>query len=614
MPKPTQYDRAHLRNLTTIGTYIDRIYKKAAEEAARLGASVRRVRDDRAFSFDDYPETGEQVNSLLSSLAASTETAIVHGVRSAWTLSNNKNNEISRTVFGDNVGRLSQEQYRRYFSTNDSALEAFIARKEQGLNLSDRVWRYTNAFKSEIEMGLDLGIREGMDAPALARSLQQYLQHPDKLFRRVRDEYGMLHLSKAAADFHPGQGVYRSSYKNARRLAATETNIAYRTSDHLRWQQMDFVVGIEVKTSNNHTLLGADGKPHAFYDICDRLAGRYPKDFKFTGWHPHCRCHAEAILKTDEEIDADTQRILDGENPTPSEESENAVTDLPQAFKDHLEKYADTIRGVDNSRLPYYVQDNRERVDEVLGLAEETQSSTISRTSLRHAQRTQEEILDIQSRWNLRKDEMQYSPEQRANFRAIEQNLGIKRGLSMSYEEANTGKENPHFADDKSYKENCQTCTVTHWLRRLGFDVEAKPNIKLYTKHHGTLYDALDNVGVKWTDRFLNQDGSSPNYDFTCNWKSRKGYFKMTPNRLQEYFNEKFSSDGTYEVYCAWKKKYAHVFCVEVKNGIARFFDPQSGAYEVSRYISNMDPEWVGVIRLDEKIVNPKIGELFIKN
>lgn len=93
-------------------------------------------------------------------------------------------------------------------------------------------------------MGLDLGIRGGLSAREMARDLQKYLQHPDMLFRRVRDEHGLLHLSSRAADFHPGQGVYRSSYKNALRLAATETNIAYNTADYIRWQQMDFVVGI----------------------------------------------------------------------------------------------------------------------------------------------------------------------------------------------------------------------------------------------------------------------------------------------------------------------------------------------------------------------------------
>lgn len=279
MPKPTDYDKTHLRNMAAIGTRIDRIFKKAAEEAAKIGVSIKSVLpDDKIFSFDDYPATEKQIERLMTALKESMETTIVNGVRSAWTLSNNKNNALVSRIFGDHAKDLSKEQYRRYFSTNGAALEAFLQRQEQGLNLSDRVWKYTNAFKREIELGLDLGIRTGESAAQMTRSLRQYLQHPDKLFRRVRDKHGNLKLSKAASEFHPGRGVYRSSYKNARRLAATETNIAYRTSDHLRWQQMDFVVGIEIKLSNNHTLNGVP-----LTDICDTLAGRYPKDFKFTG-------------------------------------------------------------------------------------------------------------------------------------------------------------------------------------------------------------------------------------------------------------------------------------------------------------------------------------------
>ena len=118
-----------------------------------------------------------------------------------------------------------------------------------------------------------MGILDGKPAAAMARDLKQYLKHPDKLFRRVRDERGILHLSKNAAAFHPGQGVYRSSYQNARRLAVTETNMAYRTADHERWQNLDFVVGIEIHLSSNHTCKGRDGKPHRFEDICDQLQG-----------------------------------------------------------------------------------------------------------------------------------------------------------------------------------------------------------------------------------------------------------------------------------------------------------------------------------------------------
>ena len=382
MPKPTDYDKTHLRNLAAIGTRIDRLFKKAAEEAARIGMTIKTpLPDDVIFSFDDYPETKKHIERLMQALKDSMETIIVNGVESAWTLSNNKNNALASRVFGDNANKLTKEQARRYFSTNGAALDAFLKRKENGLNLSDKMWRYTGMFRREIELGLDLGIRSGESAVSMAKSLRQYLQHPDKLFRRVRDEHGALRLSKAAEDFHPGRGVYRSSYKNARRLAATETNIAYRTSDHLRWQQMDFVVGIEIKLSNNHTLNGVP-----FTDICDTLKGRYPKDFKFTGWHPHCRCHVVTVLKTEEEMAEDTQRILAGEKPLPG--SENEVRSLPSNFTDWIRDNADRIERAESGKgsLPYFIRDNRTAVERILngeskkGWQDEYRGNLIART------------------------------------------------------------------------------------------------------------------------------------------------------------------------------------------------------------------------------------------
>lgn len=369
MPKPTEYDKTHLRNMAAIGTRIDRIFKKAAEEAARIGESIKApLPEDRIFSFDDFPETQKQIERLMAALQESMEVTVVNGVRSAWTLSNNKNNALVSRIFGDRAGDLSKERYRRYFSTNGAALDAFLQRRQQGLDLSDRVWKYTNMFKREIELGLDLGIRSGESAQQMGKSLRQYLRHPDKLFRRVRDKHGVLRLSKAAQEFHPGRGVYRSSYKNARRLACTETNIAYRTSDHLRWQQMDFVVGIEIKLSNNHTLNGVP-----LTDICDTLAGRYPKDFKFTGWHPHCRCHVVTVLKTDEEMAEDTRRILDGEQPKKS--SVNAVRDVPAAFRDWVEEHSDRIEMGGN--LPYFVKDNPGAVQTILRMSDNPAFATI---------------------------------------------------------------------------------------------------------------------------------------------------------------------------------------------------------------------------------------------
>lgn len=238
---------------------------------------------------------------------------------------------------------------------------AFISRQTERLKLSERVWRYANDFKSEIELGIDIGIRDGRDARGMARDLKQYLQHPDKLFRRVRDEHGNLQLSKAAAAFHPGRGVYRSSYKNALRLAATETNMAYRTADQERWKDFDFVVGQRVCLSPTN---------HPVTDICDELKGEYPKDFKFVGWHPHCRCYVESILKSDKELKEDTRRIIRGEQPT--DDSANAVRDTPPNFDAWVK---DNQWRIEHAKTPpYFIRDNRTRIDDILNGKEKTQS------------------------------------------------------------------------------------------------------------------------------------------------------------------------------------------------------------------------------------------------
>ena len=350
MPRLNKWERQHLKNLLSYQAMIDEIYNTAAREAAAIGVSIHKINPNRAFSFADYPSTARRIETLLESLKLGLQTVIVNGVRSEWTLANNKNNELCNQVFGDNVGKLPQAAYRKYFSSNPEALEAFTQRKVAGLRLSDRVWNYTNQFKDEIEMGLDVGIRDGLSADEMSRQLRTFLKYPDKLFRRVRDKDGNLQLSKRAAAFHPGQGVYRSSYKNARRLAATESNIAYRTADYLRWQELDFVVGILIEPSkSNH-------EP----DICDDLKGRYPKDFKWTGWHPHCRCHALTILKTKQEMARDTQRILQGEEPL--SESVNQVSAIPDVFNAWIDENRERAKGW--ASMPYFVRDNPQYVSD----------------------------------------------------------------------------------------------------------------------------------------------------------------------------------------------------------------------------------------------------------
>ena len=394
-----KWEKQHRAELAKIDKRIKAIFEAAAQEAAAIGVTIDGLTDE-LFRFSQFPLTHKRIDKLLQTLHDRLQTAIINGVQSQWTLANNKNNELCRVVFGDNIGKLTKEQYKRYFSNNDAARDAFLARKEAGLGLSDRVWNYTDMFKTELEMGLDVGIRDGLPADAMARELKTYLQYPDKLFRRVRDEHGQLVLSQAAKAFHPGQGVYRSSFMNARRLAVTETNMAYRTADYERWQQLDFVVGIEVHLSGNHTAKGHKG---VFMDICDELQGKYPKGFKFAGWHPFCRCYSTSILKTPAEMERDEARIMQGKEPVSG--SEEQVTDVPDGFKQWVSDNDDRIRKA--RRLPYFLRSNGVRNRDGEYVLKEFDQYKREKTPLdiakeRHEARTSQSVADIQARADAR--------------------------------------------------------------------------------------------------------------------------------------------------------------------------------------------------------------------
>ncbi len=400
-----KFDKQHKQNIKQQEKRIDALYRNAIDEIVSISNAISKIKPDTPFSFSDYPITRKRLNDLLVAFKKQMEVAILSGVRSAWTLANNKNNELANRVFGDNVGKLTQRQYRQYYSNNEEARQAFEQRKINGLSLSERVWNYADQFKNEMELGLDIGIRNGRSADALSRDLRSYLKEPNKLFRRVRNEYGQLVLSERAKNYNPGRGVYRSSYKNARRLAATETNTAYRTANHLRWEKMDFVVGIEIHLSNNHTL---NGKP--FHDICDELAGKYPKSFKFTGWHPHCRCFATTILKTPEEIKS-------------GKPSKNEVKELPSNFKEWLENNKERI---DNAKsLPYFIKDNF-KDGEFIGQQSATEppiiiaeKPTLEKAKLRHKQRTKEQIEDIRRRAKFRAKTIRTTKAYLKDYRGI---------------------------------------------------------------------------------------------------------------------------------------------------------------------------------------------------
>ena len=189
-----KYDRRHLQNLSMYERQVAALFEAAAQDAANLSTLIGTL-GSTPFSWSDYPLALAKIEEIIRRLNSQVFSAVVNGVRSEWTLSNRKNDELCNLVFGSSASSLPEPLARRYYSTNEAARDAFLVRKVDGLGLSDNVWKYTNQFQSEIEMGLDLGIRSGRSADEISRDLRDYLKHPDKLFRRVRDDHGQLHLS-----------------------------------------------------------------------------------------------------------------------------------------------------------------------------------------------------------------------------------------------------------------------------------------------------------------------------------------------------------------------------------------------------------------------------------
>ena len=287
------FDINHYRTTDAYTRAVGNLFDRATNDIA-AGVAKLNVDPDKPFQFGDYPSAQATLKRVVSKLAKNMTAVVAEGSRKQWLFACQKNDEFVNSII--DTSKVSKARLNKMQDRNLDAMKTFQGRKVDGMNLSERVWKYTQQFKEQIECGLDVGLGEGRSAQELSRDLRQNLNDPNRLFRRVRDKRGNLQLSKNAQAFHPGRGVYRSSCKNAMRLTRSEINMAYREADWLRWQQLDFVIGFEVHRTNH--------EPQCKCSLCERLKGKYPKSFKFKGWHPQCMCYVTPILTTDEEFDA----------------------------------------------------------------------------------------------------------------------------------------------------------------------------------------------------------------------------------------------------------------------------------------------------------------------
>lgn len=403
--------RTHLASIRTLDKRIEKLIDEAVKQALAQGRKLTSADIGRVFQ--RHPELRAALNKTMQQLNDDLTATIEQGSKDAWLRANTAADAVVAAMANNNAQLAALLNAETNMPQNDRALRAFQQREMQGLKLSDRVWRATEGMKLDMERAIEVALAEGVPAQKLSQRVRELLKEPHRLYRRVRDKDGNLRLSQAAQKYHPGTGVYRSSYKNAMRVARTEVNMAYQASDSERWTRSWWVKGIRVSLSNNHTCLDSKGRPAPLVDICDELAGDYPADFKFTGWHPQCRCFATAITCEYSDIRDYYSRKRAGEDMT-GYTPPGTITEPPEQFKRWMADNSDRLTGAaQRGTTPYFIANNAKYTDPNWKPSKATASADpmpaprpktpMEIADERHARRTADDIRDIQFRWSRRR-------------------------------------------------------------------------------------------------------------------------------------------------------------------------------------------------------------------
>ena len=367
---------------------IARTESYAEQVRAMFAATVNRILElnkslpvidaGEMFSFDAQTEKKRiDVERTLRQLHSVATTAIQQGIRLEWDAANAECDKLVQSIFGKKV--LENPEFGAWTKRNGAAMRAFIDRTESGMNLSDRVWQSTRQLRDEMEIAMTVAIGDGTSAARMSRDVRKYLNDPDLMFRRFRykdpetgewrrkwkkrvidPETGKTRFIDYDKDSYQdewtGKGYYKSAAMNAMRVARTETNIAYRRADNARMQQMDFVLGQRVKLSRSHPKK----------DICDKLAGDYPKDFVFDGWHPQCFCYVTPIT-IDEDVYDKLMDEDDWREAVRQYAEKHQITDYPDNFTSWVNDNADKINAARaRGTEPYFIRNNAGVIDNIL--------------------------------------------------------------------------------------------------------------------------------------------------------------------------------------------------------------------------------------------------------
>lgn len=141
---------------------------------------------------------------------------------------------------------------------------------QTGFSLSRRVWDLRDGHLRQMRNTVASGIAQGRPATAIAKDVKGFT---------------VVGPTASGVATGSGPGVYRSAYKNALRLARSETNIAYHEAE------------IEYAKAKGYKKMWNVSKGKRTEDICDELAGNiYEAEDVPALPHPNCSCYLTTVI------------------------------------------------------------------------------------------------------------------------------------------------------------------------------------------------------------------------------------------------------------------------------------------------------------------------------
>lgn len=180
---PISSTAARIARTEAYAEQVRRRFAACVGEILSLHKTLPTLGEGEMYSFDAQSvKMRKEVEVLLRRLHSSATLAIQKGISAEWEEANKACDSLLSSIFGKKV--LSAPEFSAWMQRNKSAMQAFIERSDNGLNLSDKVWKNVRRLRDEMEVAITISVGEGESASTMSRRVRAYLNDPDLIDRK----------------------------------------------------------------------------------------------------------------------------------------------------------------------------------------------------------------------------------------------------------------------------------------------------------------------------------------------------------------------------------------------------------------------------------------------